>query len=86
METETVDTKKIAAAKYRTAVRWINKAEECLSMACGELCPIAGAFDQWKQVGDMYDKIQELRRSVDYAYIGNIDLDSDTKRSLLAGK
>ena len=82
METEQLDTKKIAQLKYQRAVRLIVKAEEFLSLACGELCPLSGAAEQWKEVGKMYDKVQELRRTVDYAYIGNIDLDSDEKARL----
>jgi hypothetical protein len=77
-----VDSKQVARNKIKSALYHIDMARFQLSQACGELCPIVGAFDQWRIVGDAYDQVKGLWHLVDSIPRESVDLDPDAKRSL----
>lgn len=53
-------TQDIAKAKVERALSLIERAQALLSEACGELCPLKNARDQWEMVGDEYDAVKAL--------------------------
>lgn len=57
----------LARAKAKRAIALIDQAANLLSQACGELCPLKWAADQWSEVGDHYDATRELARKVMYS-------------------
>lgn len=68
----------LARSKYQRAIKLIEQAETLLSEACGELCPLVGAIDQWKDCGDRYDEVRALSRRLAYsAARDNVDMDHD---------
>lgn len=58
-----------AKAKYRRAIVLIDQATEILSQACGELCPLVGAIDQWQDCGRVYDEVRALARRLAYSHV-----------------
>ncbi len=69
-------SKEMARKKYQVAVSLIATAESILSEACGELCPLIGAIEEWEAVGDIYELVKDLRRRVDYSSAkDNVDMD-----------
>lgn len=68
--------KEEAIAKYQKALRLIEQAENLLSDACGHLCPLKGAIEEWTLVGNAYDKLKEVRRTVAYSSArDNVEMD-----------
>lgn len=79
----TIDSKAIANQKVELALKYIEQAQYLLSKACGELCPIVNASEQWKIVGDHYDATKDLWHNVNESILwSKIDLDPDEKRRL----
>ena len=76
-----VDTKELAKKEVEMALNEISRAADLLSSACGKLSRLEYCTDQWKNVGDHYDKTKELWHSVKQSIpYSKIDLDSDARR------
>lgn len=76
-------TEELARQKYQKALALIERAQNILADACGELSPLVGAHKEWAKLGKEYDRIHELRRALAYSYArDNVDLDSTAKDAL----
>jgi hypothetical protein len=56
-----------ARLKYQKALKLIEQAQNTLSDACQELCPLIGAVDQWEDCGRAYDHVHDLWRRIAYS-------------------
>lgn len=76
-------SKKLAQAKIAVALQLIERAQELLSEACAELCPIVGMQDEWEHVGHVHDEVKAAWHVVNLASSReSVDLDSVAKRRM----
>lgn len=67
-----------AKDKYKRALDLIERAQNILSDACQELCPLKGAVDQWEDCGRAYDHVHDLWRRLAYSHVRDIvEMDRD---------
>lgn len=72
-----------AKRKLKRALNLVEHAQSSLGEACGELAPIVGAINEYRLVGDLYDKVHSAWYEVSNVILREkFDLDSDSKRRL----
>lgn len=60
-------SEEMARTKYKKALVLIEQAQNTLSDACQELCPLIGAIEEWEDCGKAYQHVHDLWRRIAYS-------------------